>query len=94
MSEDQRKIGTGERDTLRAIANDALKVFRAGLFLIVIYISILSLTLRTGGVEYIRNILDSFYTINGIVFWVGSVTSSVLTHRMARRITSKNTTRS
>ena len=72
---------------MRAIANDALKVFRAGLFLIVIYISILSLTLRTGGVEYIRNILDSFYTINGIVFWVGSVTSSVLTHRMARRIT-------
>ncbi|REA01258.1 hypothetical protein DEQ92_18080 [Haloferax sp. Atlit-6N] len=87
MSESQSKINEGERDALGAIAGDALKVFRAGLFMIVIYISILSLTLRTGGVDYIENIIGSFYTINGIVFWVGSITSSVLTHRMARRVT-------
>lgn len=87
MSKHKEKIGAGERDSLGAIADDALKVFRAGLFLIVIYISILSLTLRTGGTEYIKNIINSVYTINGIVFWIGSVTSSVITHRMARRIT-------
>ena len=87
MSEDSSQIGDGERDALGAIADDSLNVFRAGLFMIVIYISILSLTLRTGGVEYIENIVNSFYTINGIVFWAGSITSSVLTHRMARRVT-------
>lgn len=87
MPEDLNQIEDGERDALGAIAGDALKVFRAGLFMIVIYISILSLTLRTGGVDYIENIVNSFYTINGIVFWAGSITGSVLTHRMARRVT-------
>ncbi|MGB9986051.1 hypothetical protein [Salarchaeum japonicum] len=89
MTEDSDKIEGGEREALGAIANDALKTFRAGLFLIVIYISIMSLTLQTGGVEYIENITDSFYTINGIVFWIGSVTVSIFTHRTARRITLK-----
>ena len=87
MSIDKEKIETSERDALGAIAEDALEVFRAGLYIIIIYVSILSLTLRTGGVEYVKNIINSFYTINGIVFWVGSITSSVMTHRMARRIT-------
>ncbi len=87
MSGGSDPIRDGERDALGAIADDALKVFRAGLFMMVIYISILSLTLRTGGVDYIENIVNSFYTVNGIVFWAGSITSSVLTHRMARRVT-------
>ncbi|WP_092634231.1 hypothetical protein [Haloplanus vescus] len=87
MSENSPQIDEGERDALGAIADDALKVFRAGLFMIVIYISILSLTLRTGGVDYIENIVNSFYTLNGIMFWAGSITSSVLAHRMARRVT-------
>lgn len=86
MSEDTEKIEADEKVAIGTIGDDALQIFRAGLFMIVIYISILSLTLRTGGAEYIENILNSFYTINGIVFWIGSVTSSVLTHRMARRI--------
>ncbi|WP_336135280.1 hypothetical protein [Natronomonas amylolytica] len=90
MSEGSHSIGDGERDALGAIADDALGVFRAGLFMMVIYISILSLTLRTGGVDYIENVVDSFYSINGIVFWAGSITSSVLTHRMARRVTLQN----
>lgn len=87
MSGSPDQIGDGERDALGAIADDSLKIFRAGLFMIVIYISILSLTLRTGGMDYIENIVNSFYTVNGIVLWAGSITSSVLTHRMARRIT-------
>lgn len=87
MSDSSNQIGDGERDALGAIADDSLKIFRAGLFMIVIYISILSLTLRTGGVDYIENIIGSFYTVNGIIFWAGSITSSVLTHRIARRIT-------
>ena len=87
MSEDNEKIQSGEREALGAIADDALKMFRAGLFMIVIYISILSLTLRTGGAEYIKNIINSGYTIIGVTFWVGSVTVSVLTPRAARRIT-------
>jgi len=87
MSEEKDKISDGEREALSSIAGDSLQIFRAGLFLIVIYISILSLTLRTGGPDYVRNIIDSFYTINGIIFWIGSVTGSVLTYRTARRVT-------
>lgn len=87
MTGNDSKIAEGEREALSAIANDALTIFRAGLFLIVIYITILSLTLRTGGVDYVENIINSFYTINGIVFWMGSVTLSVVTHRIARRVT-------
>lgn len=45
MSDTPNQIGDGERDALGAIADDSLEVFRAGLFMIVIYISILSLTL-------------------------------------------------
>jgi len=87
MPEENDKIDSGEREALGAIAADALKTFRAGLFMIVIYISIISLTLQTGGNEYIVNIIDSFYTINGIIFWIGSVTMSIFTHRTARRVT-------
>ncbi|QCS43019.1 hypothetical protein [Natrinema versiforme] len=87
MSDSVSEIGANERDSLRAIGDDALNIFRAGLYLIVIYISILSLTLNTGGSDYIENVINSSYTINGIVFWIGSLTSSILTHRMARRVT-------
>lgn len=87
MPEENDKIDSGEREALGAIATDALNTFRAGLFMIVIYISIISLTLQTGGNEYIVNIIDSFYTINGIIFWIGSVTMSIFTHRTARRVT-------
>lgn len=87
MSGSAEQIDQGERDAVGAIADDALKVFRAGLFMMVIYISILSLTLRTGGADYIENIINSIYTVTGLVFWAGSVLGSVLTHRMARRIT-------
>lgn len=90
MIDEREEIEAGERDALAAIGDDALKVFRAGLFLIVIYISILSLTLRTGGTAYIVNIVNSFYTVNGIVFWVGSISVSVLANRMARRTALKN----
>jgi hypothetical protein len=47
------KIDSEEKNALAAIADDALKTFRAGLFMIVIYISIISLTLQTGGSEYV-----------------------------------------
>ncbi|MUV88399.1 hypothetical protein GJ631_18030 [Natronomonas sp. CBA1123] len=89
MPEQNDKIDSGERDALGAIADDALRTFRAGLFLIVIYISIISLTLQTGGAAYVENIINSFYTINGVVFWIGSMTVCVFTHRAARRITLK-----
>jgi hypothetical protein len=80
-------IGSDERESLSAIADDALTVFRLGLFLIVIYISILSLVLQSGGPEYVSNTVDSTYTIFGVTLWVGSVTSSILTYRVARRVT-------
>lgn len=89
MPEQNEKINGGERDALGAIASDSLKTFRAGLFLIVIYISIISLTLQTGGAKYVENIINSFYTINGMMFWIGSMTVNVFTHRMARRVTLK-----
>jgi hypothetical protein len=87
MSEESDKIELGEREALGAIANDALRTFRAGLFLIVIYISIISLTLQTGGVEFVENIVNSYYTIIGIIFWIGSMTVAIFTHRTARRVT-------
>ena len=90
MRKSTNKIDSGEREALGAIADDALKTFRAGLFMIVIYISIISLTLQTGGSEYVGNIINSAYTINGIIFWVGSLTVSVFTHRFARRVTLKD----
>jgi succinate dehydrogenase hydrophobic anchor subunit len=84
------KIDSEEKNALAAIADDALKTFRAGLFMIVIYISIISLTLQTGGSEYVQNIFNSSYTIVGIIFWIGSLTVSVFTHRFARRVTLKD----
>jgi hypothetical protein len=89
MPEQNDKIKSDEKEALGAIANDALKTFRAGLFMIVIYVSIISLTLQTGGVNYVENIISSFYTINGIVFWIGSMTVSVFINRTARRVTLK-----
>lgn len=87
MTESTDTIEDGERAAIGAIGDDALKIFRAGLFMIVIYISILSLTLQTGGRDYVENIFNSFYTINGIVFWIGAMTVALLTHRIARRVT-------
>jgi len=87
MSDQNDKIGTSEREALSEIASDALKIFRAGLFMIVIYLTIISLTLRTGGTNYVENIFSSRYTLIGIMFWTGSMMVSVFTHRRARRVT-------
>jgi len=80
------KITPEEREAIGTLGDDALQVFRTGLFMMVIYISILSLTLRQGGVDFIENIINSLYTLNGVLFWVGSVTIGVYAHRTARRV--------
>jgi len=72
-------------DALDSIASDALTLFRTGMFLMVIYLSVLSLTLREGSTEFITFVLNSSYTAYGFSFWLGSIALCALTYRAARR---------
>jgi hypothetical protein len=74
-----------DKEELGAIADDSLSIFRIALFFIVIYISIISLAFRRENVDIVVGILNSYYTTIGATFWVGSLTTSLLTYRIARR---------
>lgn len=74
-----------DRETLNAIANDSLALFRVNLFIIVIYASVISFVYQAGDEALLRSIGNSFFTVNGFVFWIGSMTFALYSYRVSRR---------
>ena len=74
-----------DTDALGAIADDSISIFRTSLFLIVVYLTILSLVFRETGSDVILQIIGSRFTIIGITFWLGAMGMSVVSYRTARR---------
>ncbi|MFC5277989.1 hypothetical protein ACFPM1_04305 [Halorubrum rubrum] len=87
MSDENSDGDPVDTEPLGAIADDSLSLFRTSLFLIVVYLTILSLVFRQSGANIIVYILSSPYTVTGVLFWLGSMMTTVIAYRIARRTT-------
>lgn len=88
MSDKNDSIETADRDVADSIADDSIKLFRAGLLMITIYAALLSVVLRSGDTTLSVEVRDSPYTRFGFVFWMGSMAVSVITYWASRRLSS------
>ena len=84
MSYDPEISGDTNNDQVNSIAKDAIKLFRSGLTLIVVYFAILSFVKSTGEAAAVKSTVSSDYTIYGIIFWTGSMTTCIVTYAGAR----------
>lgn len=64
------------------VAEDALSIFRINIFLIGVYVSLAAFLSRTNG--DVTQLVDSYYTILGLFFWFGTISSSILSYRSSR----------
>jgi hypothetical protein len=81
--------GEGDKvntDFVSRIGDDAMDLFRVNMVILGLFISVVSLIYQGGDTELIRNTLNSFYFINGVIFWLGSVVGTVFTYRSARKV--------
>lgn len=90
MSYDPEISNDADSDIADSIADDALQLFKSGLTLAVIYVTLVSLILRDGGAEAISTILNSSYTTIGVIFWAGSMTTCLVTYWGARQSSSNS----
>lgn len=73
-----------DTEQMHSVAEDALSIFRINIFIIGVYLSVIALFYRAD--INIAGISESVYTIAGILIWLGSITSSIISYRAARLV--------
>lgn len=73
-----------DRRQMDNVAEDAINLFRANLFMIGIYVSVIAILTRTGDGSEFSKIIASRYTQIGLLFWAGSAGIAIIAYRGAR----------
>ena len=85
MSRQSNPVNHSNNEVANAIADDSVKLFRAGLFMITIYAGLLSVVLGSADSVLGVYIRDSAFTRYGFVLWIGAMIFSVITYWASRR---------
>lgn len=85
MSGESNSFENMDKEVADSIADDSIKLFRAGLFMITIYAALLSVALGSGDSGIGVHVKDSLYTRFGFVLWLGAMIFSVVTYWASRR---------
>jgi hypothetical protein len=73
-----------ETEPIGEVADDALRIFRMNILVIAVYSSIVGLMYQNNP-EAAKDILQSNYTIFGMLFWLGTSIGTITTYRGARK---------
>ncbi|WP_455449571.1 hypothetical protein [Natrinema thermotolerans] len=85
MTNESQELEEVDRELMDSIANDSIKLLSINLVIFTIFVTILSFSYREAGPEYLLSMMDSIYTITGILFWLGSLIACVISYRFSRR---------
>jgi hypothetical protein len=83
-------VQPGESDSINLepmgeVAKDALRLFRMNILVIAVYSSIVGLMYQNDP-DTVREIFNSYYTIIGLFFWVGTSTTAIFSYRASRKL--------